>query len=245
MIDAKKRSLLLNREVFPYRPPSEDTKEKFRDLFERENVIPVRPCKRMQDILFSTLMMFIVIPVLLILKFAYIIEGLLKKENAGPLLYFYWACSGGKRIKKWKIRLIRIDAIDESLALSNKWEAYRAEWDPSCRTWCGGWVKKFYLDELPQFYSVLVGDMSFIGPRPLSELHYLADLEQGNVVRRLVRGGILGLGHIHKGTDDMGEPLFEYQYADALLNLNCWNLLMLDAQIAWAGLRLVLRGEGY
>ena len=54
--------------------------------------------------------------------------------------------------------------------------------------------------------------MSFVGPRPLSIIHYERDLAQGNVSRKLIKGGLLGFGHIHKGTSEMGNPQFEYEY---------------------------------
>ena len=44
--------------------------------------------------------------------------------------------------------------------------------------------------------------MSIVGPRPLSVLHYERDKAQGNVTRSLLKGGLLGLGHINKGTKD-------------------------------------------
>ena len=45
------------------------------------------------------------------LKIAYVIEGLLIPENRGPMLFYYWAMSGGKKIKKWKIRLVKMEYI--------------------------------------------------------------------------------------------------------------------------------------
>ena len=59
---------------------------------------------------------------------------------------------------------------------------------------------------------MLKGDMSIVGPRPIAILHYERDKAQGNVTRSLLKGGLLGLGHINKGTSEMGKP--EYEYVD-------------------------------
>ena len=148
--------------------------------------------------------------------------------------------SEGKIFPKYKIRLIKTSYIDQEGAARGDWIAYSAEWSPDNRTYVGSFVKKFYLDELPQFYSILRGDISVVGPRPFSVLHYERDLEQGNVTRFLVKGGLLGLGHINKGTPEMGCPVYEYEY----IHFSPLGLLWLDLTIIGRGIKVILQGKG-
>ena len=172
------------------------------------------------------------------------IEGWLIPENKGPMIFSYNAVSAGKIFPKYKIRLIKEKYIDQEGAKRGDWLAYSAERTPESRTYVGRFAKKFYLDELPQFYSVFMGDMSIVGPRPLSVLHYDRDLAQGNVTRFLIKGGLLGLGHINKGTPEMGNPVYEYKYIDRYLHLSPMGLLGLDLSIIWRGIKVILQGKG-
>jgi hypothetical protein len=51
-------------------------------------------------------------------------------------------------------------------------------------------------------------------------LHYERDIAQGYVTRFLIRGGLLGLGYINKGTSEMGNPSYEYEYVDKYIKLS-------------------------
>ena len=232
-------------EAFPYTPPSDFIKKKYSHIFEIENPLPSRFIKSFFDRVFSFILLIMSAPILLLIKIAYLIEGIFIPDNKGPMMFFYWGVSGGKRIKKWKIRLIKEKFIEPEGAARNDWKAFSAEWTPESRTFVGAFVKKYYLDELPQFWSVLIGDMSIIGPRPLSVLHYERDKEQGNVTRYLLKGGLLGLGHINKGTEEMGNSLYEYQYIDEYIKRSSFGLLKLDFWIIWRGIRVILKGGGH
>ena len=232
-------------EAFPYTPPTEAVKKEFRHIFELQEPLPPRFAKSIFDRVIGAILLTLSTPILLCLKVAFIIEGLIIPENKGPMLFYYWGVSGGKKIKKWKIRLIKTKYIEPIGAARNDWIAFSAEWTPESRTIVGGFVKKWYLDELPQFWSVLIGDMSVVGPRPLSVLHYERDRAQGNVTRFLLKGGLLGLGHINKGTDEMGNSEYEYRYVDYYINKSSLSLLKLDFWIIWKGIILILKGGGH
>lgn len=230
--------------AFPYKAPSAEVKEKYAHIFKIENPLETRFLKLLCDKIIGASFLLAASPILLLLKIAYIVEGLLDRSAKGDLIYYYNASSAGRTIRKYKVRVIKKECIDTANYDEHDWHAYQNEWNSECRTVVGAFVKKFYLDELPQFWSIMKGDMSLIGPRPLALHHYERDFAQGNVSRYLLRGGLLGLGHIRKGTVEMGDPVFEYEYIDAYLHYSAFALLKLDLWILYKGLVVVVKGKG-
>jgi lipopolysaccharide/colanic/teichoic acid biosynthesis glycosyltransferase len=215
-------------EAFPYKPPTEEIKIKYGHIFELKEALRPRLFKTLFDKVVAIILLTASMPILFLLKIAYVIEGVFIPENKGPIFFYYWGISGGKKIKKWKIRLIKTKYIEPKGAAQHDWIAFSAEWTENSRTNVGAFAKKWYLDELPQFWSVLIGDMSVVGPRPLAVLHYERDKAQGNVTRSLLKWGLLGLGHINKGTSEMGNSAYEYEYIDEYINRSSFGLLRLD-----------------
>lgn len=233
------------KESFPYKPPSQEIYLKYKHIFELRDELPPRYFKILFDKLAAIFLLLMSAPILFLLKVAFLVEGWLIPENKGPMLFYYYGVSAGRVIPKYKIRLIKTKYIDLEGAKRHDWIAYSAEWTTDSRTYVGQFVKKFYLDEIPQFFSVLKGDMSIVGPRPLSVLHYERDRAQGNVTRLLLRGGLLGLGHINKGTSEMGNPAYEYEYVDQYLKRSSLGLLGLDLWIIWRGILVIFKGGGH
>jgi lipopolysaccharide/colanic/teichoic acid biosynthesis glycosyltransferase len=232
------------KEAFPYKPPSKGIKKTYKAIFLLKKPLPDRILKTLFDKCIASIFFLISLPIFLLLKISYLFEGFFIADNKGPLFFSYNAVSQGKIFPKYKIRLIKTKYIEPVGAERGDWIAFSAEWTPESRTYVGRFVKKFYLDELPQFFNVLMGDMSIVGPRPLAVIHYERDLAQGNVTRFLLKGGLLGLGHINKGTPEMGNPIYEYEYIKRYRELSSLGLLMLDLKIIFKGIRVIFKGKG-
>ena len=83
----------------------------------------------------------ITLPIIIFLKLAFILEGLLIPENKGPMFFSYNAVSQGKVFPKYKIRLIKTKYIEPEGAKRGDWIAYSAEWNEDSRTYVGAFVK--------------------------------------------------------------------------------------------------------
>jgi lipopolysaccharide/colanic/teichoic acid biosynthesis glycosyltransferase len=100
-----------------------------------------------------------------------LIALLIKLEDRGPILFPQIRVGRhGREFRMFKFRSMRVDAearLKELLA-KNQHEhgiTFKIKNDPRI-TVIGRWLRKFSFDELPQFYNVLIGDMSLVGPRP-------------------------------------------------------------------------------
>ena len=238
-------NVLEPNKAFPYKAPTVEIRRKYSYIFLNQFSLPGRYLKLVFDKLIALFFLLIALPIIIFLKLAFILEGLLISENKGPMFFSYNSVSQGKIFPKYKIRLIKKKYIEPKGAKRGDWIAYSAEWNEDSRTYVGTFVKKFYLDEIPQFWNVLRGDMSIVGPRPLAVIHYERDLAQGNVTRKHLKGGLLGLGHIMKGKPEFGNPIYEYEYIDQYIKRSELGLLWLDLTIIWRGILLILKGGGH
>ena len=120
--------------------------------------------KRAVDLIVSALALILLSPLLLIIAI------LVRLTSPGPILYRQIRCGlNGRRFALYKFRsmVANADELRAELDSLNELEgpAFKMKNDPRC-TPLGRWLRKFSLDELPQLWNVLIGEMSFVGPRP-------------------------------------------------------------------------------
>ena len=120
--------------------------------------------KRAVDIVVSGLLLVVLSPLLLALSAA------VKLTSRGPVFYPWRVVGkGGRRFTGYKFRSMKANADQMKKQLEHLNEmsgpVFKITNDPRV-TSVGSWMRRYSLDELPQLYSVLRGDMSLVGPRP-------------------------------------------------------------------------------
>ncbi len=145
--------------------------------------------QRTVDVIAASCGLLIGLPILAAVAFT------VKKSSPGPIFFAQRRLTkGGKTFMLYKFRSMRIDAETATGAV------FATTNDPRV-TSCGSFLRKTRLDELPQLWNVLRGDMSIIGPRPeRPEIAELLRKEYRCFDRRLaVKAGLTGLGQVLGG----------------------------------------------
>ena len=119
--------------------------------------------KRFFDIAFAAVTLIVLSPLLLL------VAALIKATSPGPVIFRQARCGlNGRRFTLYKFRSM-IDNAHEMRSqlehLNEREVAFKIACDPRI-TPVGRWLRKFSIDEFPQFFNVLRGDMSVVGPRP-------------------------------------------------------------------------------
>ena len=131
-------------------------------------------------------------------------------DSPGPLLYSHVRCGlKGKHFRMWKFRSMVVDADKLKHLVPNeaKGPTFKNDNDPRV-TRVGRFLRKTSLDELPQFWNVLVGDMSLVGTRP-PIANEVAGYEDFHWQRLNVKPGLTGEWQVHgrSGVKDFDEIL--------------------------------------
>ncbi len=150
--------------------------------------------KRIFDVVLASAALVALIPVFIFLA------AMIKRDSAGPVIFKQERVGrGGEKFNMLKFRSMVETAEDDLAALLEHNEGagvlFKMQNDPRV-TEVGRWMRKYSLDELPQFWNVVKGDMSLVGPRP--PLQREVDKYQQKVLRRLyIKPGLTGMWQIN------------------------------------------------
>lgn len=157
---------------------------------------------RVLDVLLAVTVLIFMLPAMIVVALA------IRMQDGGPILFRQTRIGrGGKTFRCWKFRTMVVGAEARLKALLETDPTARAEWakdqklknDPRI-TWLGAFLRKSSLDELPQVFNVLKGEMSLVGPRPI----VVGEVEKyGRWFRSYcaVRPGVTGLWQISGRND--------------------------------------------
>ena len=194
-------------------------------------------CKRAFDLVGAILLLILLSPLLLILSLV------VKLSSAGPALYRWRVVGkGGRPFVSYKFRSMVTNADELKASLENLNEmtgpVFKMTDDPRV-TGVGAWMRRFSLDELPQLYSVLIGDMSLVGPRPPLTTEYCRFTEYQKQ-KLAVKPGMTCLWQV-RGRNQVCD--FDEWVKLDLEYIRNWSL-MLDVSILFQTVRSVAGGSG-
>ncbi|MFO7689092.1 MAG: sugar transferase [Cryobacterium sp.] len=192
--------------------------------------------KRALDIAVCSLALLILLPLLAVLAV------LIKLDSPGPALFRQERCGrNGQSFRMVKFRSMVQTAEDDLAGLLDQNEAagvlFKIRNDPRI-TGVGRVLRKYSLDELPQLWHILVGDMSLVGPRP--PLRREVDDYESHVHRRLyIKPGLTGMWQVN-GRSDLG---WEESVRLDLYYVANWSLIG-DLVILWRTVRVLTHPTG-
>lgn len=157
---------------------------------------------RLLDLAIAALALLFFLPLFLLIAVA------IKIADPGPVFFRHRRIGlGGKTFGCWKFRTMVVDAESRLAAILAQDPEAAREWQENQKlvhdprvTWLGNFLRRSSLDELPQLFNVLLGEMSIVGPRPIVETE-AARYGPHFALYCLVRPGITGLWQISGRSD--------------------------------------------
>ena len=188
--------------------------------------------KRTLDLLIALLCLIVFSPLILVCYIAI-------KVGGGPAIYKQERIGlGGKPFYIYKFRSMVVDAEKEGK------ELLQQEGDPRL-TRIGRFLRSHHLDELPQLWNVLIGDMAFVGPRP-ERIYFIRQImEHDPRYEQLyaLRPGVTSYATLHNGYTDTMEKMLKRLEMD-LYYLEHHTLWM-DARILWQTFLSIIFGRKF
>lgn len=188
--------------------------------------------KRTFDIVFSLLVLILFFPLVFL-----IVGTLIKLTSPGPIFF-------GQR-RNGEMGRVFICYKFRSMVINDGSDRQQTVRDDPRKTWIGNIIRKTSIDELPQFFNVLRGDMSVVGPRPhmLEHTRIYSELVDKYMLRHLVRPGITGWAQIHGLRGEIRDVDFMRRRVEAdVWYIEHWSFF-LDLKIIYKTLVGAIQGD--
>jgi len=194
---------------------------------------------------YNYLLVVILLP--LVLPLIAVIALFIKRESKGPVFFTHYRVGqNGKSIPTYKFRSMYSDAqkrlerlLDEDPQVREEWKnSFKIKEDPRI-TKVGKFLRKTSLDELPQIFNILRGEMNFVGPRPVLQEEIDNYYKEDAEYYFMVRPGITGLWQV-SGRSDTD---YAFRVATDKWYVSNWSL-WLDIVILFKTIKVVLKMDG-
>ena len=201
--------------------------------------------KRIFDIVVSFIALIAISPIIALIMLIMCLEMLISKRSRGSIFYREIRVSEGKPFTLIKFRIFTTSAIEKGRNGNGVVHTKKLEVEHKNLTFIGSLLKKVYMDELPQLWNVLKGDMSLVGPRPTNMENSERLLKEGKLSKFLIKAGLTGFFQSHKGIQLNGkQEEMDMAYINFVKNNPGWKIVLYDIKILSITLRTILRAEG-
>jgi lipopolysaccharide/colanic/teichoic acid biosynthesis glycosyltransferase len=209
-------------------------------------MIRIPPLKAAFDKVVAVLAVVTLSPLFVLIALAIKINGWLHPEDRGPVFYEEARVSQDRVFNLYKFRVLKTAVIEAAKQEKGYDHAKPLEGREENKTRVGRWLQRWYLDELPQLFNLLKGDLSLVGPRPWPVPLYETETARGIYRKRLLRSGLTGLVQAHK--DELstmgGDRVLDEAYIEACRTLGPVRLLLFDLRVIADTFRILAKGQG-
>ncbi|MDI6891761.1 MAG: sugar transferase [Actinomycetota bacterium] len=195
------------------------------------------------DKVLAVLLLVLFSPLSLLICLAIKLEGFLVLENRGPIIHQEQRVSQGRVFSLYKFRILKLSAVEE---IQRGKRPKDVENRRENLTNVGRMLKKIGLDEIPQYWNILKGDMSFVGPRPKPVAEYQKEIAKGIYRRKVIRAGLSGPAQVMKGTNRTHEDELkaDLEYIHQCRTLSAWKILLIDLGVLAKTIKVLFKRVG-
>jgi len=212
----------------------------------KKNVlVKINFLKRSFDIVFSLTLIIVTFPLTLLILLGIFLEQVFVYGTISSLFYVEKRISQGKPFNLVKFNIFKPsllkDLRDRKVFIHTK----PLERDRNNLTHVGHFVQKTYMDEFPQFFSILNGSISLVGPRPVNLEVYQDLLDKNIYTKTVIKTGLTGNYQSMKGmVDKKSDVMMDQEYIDFCRNNSLYQIFLFDMKIILKTLKVLFQAKG-